>query len=157
MEAVIDVADVVRKETKSGNTRFVIRSVDGRELVTFRPAIGERAEDFKGRRARIEFHEEQRGNFTNVYLDVIEPVPDEASGEPATGDQVDAVAWQVAPEAAPQIVGDGPHAPDEVFDALKPFKDRVAADIRGEPAPAAPEDDLSKHRAARRANDRGSR
>jgi hypothetical protein len=42
------------------------------------------------------------------------------------------VAWRTAIEAAPYLVGEGEREvdPDELFDRLKPFKDRVVDDIR---------------------------
>ncbi len=39
----------------------------------------------EGRRARIEFHEQQRGDFTNVYPDAVEPL--EAEEDAADGDE----------------------------------------------------------------------
>ncbi len=43
-------------------------------------------------------------------------------------------AWRTAVEAAPWLVGESdPHAktpPDELYETLKPFKDRVAEDIK---------------------------
>src|SRR5215211_3262420 len=81
-------------------------------------------------RARIEFHEQQRGEYTNVYLDKVEPAPAEA------GDDSDPeeAAWRTAVDAAPWLVGESdPHEavpPDELYDKLKPFKERVAEDIR---------------------------
>lgn len=126
MDAVIEIADVSRRETRSGNTRFVVRGDDGRELVTFRPAIGERAEQLVGQRAHIEFHEEERGEYHNVYLDAIDPI----SETPVAPGDVDAIAWRITAEAASHIVGDEPRSGEELFDALKPFKDRVADDIR---------------------------
>ena len=112
MEKVVDVDSVRTFETSGGNTRFVILDADGNEYTTFRPAIGDAAQQADGKRARIEYHEQQRGNFTNVYLDAIEPV---------AGDGED----DRDPEEAVE--------PDELFDKLKPFKDRVSEDIRSEP------------------------
>ena len=42
------------------------------------------------------------------------------------------VGWRTAVEAAPYLVGEQPGQvdSDELFDKLKPFKDRVAEDIR---------------------------
>ena len=58
----------------------------------------------------------ERNGFKNVYLD---------RGE------VQEVAWKTAVEAAPLLVErDESVEPDELFDRLKPFKDRVAEDIR---------------------------
>jgi hypothetical protein len=130
MEREVMVRDVRTFETKGGNTRFVIRDADGNEYTTFREAIGEAAKRVEGSRARISFHEQKRGQYTNVYLDEIEPL----SG--ADGDDTDPeeAGWRTAVDAAPWLVGDsdqgGDVAPDELFDKLKPFKDRVAEDIR---------------------------
>jgi hypothetical protein len=133
VEAVVTIADVRTFETNRGNTRYVVRDTDGNEYTTFREAIGERAQQLEGRRARIEYHENQRGRYTNVYLDKAEPVADEREGD--VGDTyADEAAWRTAVEAAPWLVGESePHEevpPDELYDKLKPFKEQVAEDIR---------------------------
>jgi hypothetical protein len=130
MEAVVKIIEVERSETRNRNVRFTVRDADGREYVTFRPPIGEQAERCKSKTARIEFHEEQRNGFTNVYLDRVEPAPGAESGDDGAGDNATAAAWETAAEAAPLIVGDKQVSGEELFEALKPFKDRVADDIR---------------------------
>ena len=131
MEKVAKVASVEAIETRSGKTRYVLRDADGQEFTTFRPKIGETARAFEGRTAKIEYHEEERNGFQNVYLDGIE-----AAEEPAAGGgdhDADGAAWQAAVEAAPWLLGsDRPKEevpPDELFDKLRPFKERVADDI----------------------------
>jgi hypothetical protein len=61
------------------------------------------------------------------------PEPESSSGEPTDTDAEEA-AWRTAVEAAPWLVGDSdPHAktgPEELYDTLKPFKDKVADDIK---------------------------
>jgi len=129
MEAIIKVEEVSRQETRGGNTRYVIRDEAAHEYTTFRPQIGEEAWGFRGKTARIEFHEEQRGEYKNVYLDRIEPAPGDAVPELGP----DEVAWQIAAQAAALLVGSKPGdrvPPDELFEKLKPFKDRVAADLK---------------------------
>jgi hypothetical protein len=135
MEAMTTIAEVRTFQTRGGNARYVVRAEDGNEYTTFREAIGQQASELEGRRVRIEYHEEQRGQYTNVYLDKVEPVPDEPPGGAADTDAEEA-AWRTAVEAAPWLVGDSdPHAktgPDELYETLKPFKDRVAEDIKGD-------------------------
>jgi hypothetical protein len=131
-ESVVDVESVEEFETKTGTTRFVLRDGEGNEYTTFRERIGEAAKGLEGARARIKFHEQQRGQYTNVYLDSIEAVEVDPS---ATEDDTDPeeAGWQTAVEAAPWLVGDSGEDrvdPDEVFEKLKPFKDRVSEDIR---------------------------
>jgi hypothetical protein len=132
MEKEIRVADVRTFETSGGNTRFVVRDADGGEYTTFREAIGEAALRAKGSRARIEYHEQQRGQYTNVYLDAIEPLGDADGGGEDTDPEE--AGWRTAVEAAPWLVGSDDTEkevePDEMFEKLKPFKDRVAEDIR---------------------------
>jgi hypothetical protein len=132
MEAVVTIRDVRTFETRGGNVRYVIRDTDGKEYTTFREAIGQEAEKHEGGRARIEYHEEQRGQYTNVYLDKIEAAPDE-TGDSGQTDPEEA-AWRTAVDAAPWLVGESePHEevpPDELYDKLKPFKERVAEDIK---------------------------
>jgi hypothetical protein len=132
-DAVVKVAEVKAFKTQSGNTRFVLRDGDGREYTTFREQIARDALAAEGRRARITFHEQQRGNFTNVYLDAVEPL-EEAEGE-ASSEAVEEVAWKTAVDAAPWLLGGEPEEavpPEELFERLQPFKERVADDIRGE-------------------------
>jgi hypothetical protein len=132
MEKTVTIDDVRTFETRNGGTRYVVRDTDGNEYTTFREHIGNAAMGVEGKRANIEYHEEQRGQYNNVYLDKIEP----ASAEPPGGDETEpeGEAWRTAVDAAPWLVGESePHEevpPDELFDKLKPFKDRVAEDIR---------------------------
>jgi hypothetical protein len=131
-ETVVDVESVREFETKTGTTRFVLRDAKGNEYTTFRERIGEAAKRLEGSRARITFHEQQRGEYTNVYLDSVEPVEGDqrSSGEDTDPEEA---GWQTAVEAAPWLVGDSGEDrvdPDEVFEKLKPFKDRVSEDIR---------------------------
>lgn len=126
------VARVEVNETRNKNRRFVLRDSDGKEYTTFRPQIGEEAAKHEGRRARIKFHEEERNGFTNVYLDGIEPL---AAGDGQEEDHdAEEAAWQTAVEAAPWLIGkrepEEQVDPDELFDKLKPFQERVASDIR---------------------------
>jgi hypothetical protein len=132
-EAVVKVAEVKAFKTQSGNTRFVLRADDGREFTTFREQIARDALAAEGRRARITFHEQQRGNFTNVYLDAVEAL--EAEHEEGSSEAVEEVAWKTAVDAAPWLLGGEPEEavpPDELYERLQPFKERVADDIRGE-------------------------
>jgi hypothetical protein len=135
VEAEVSVERVEVKETRNGNRRFVLRDADGKQYTTFRPQIGEEAAKFEGKRARITFHEDERNGFTNVYLDAITAVSERSHGE---GGQHDAevAAWQTAVEAAPWLSGESEPEravdPEELFDRLKPFQERVAADIREE-------------------------
>jgi hypothetical protein len=132
MDAVVRIAAVEAVKTKSGTIRFVVRDTDGNEYTTFRESIGERAQQLEGKRVRVEYHEQQRGQYTNVYLDKVEPAPPEAGG----GDDSDPeeAAWRTAVDAAPWLVGesdpDEAVPPDELYEKLKPFKERVAEDIR---------------------------
>jgi hypothetical protein len=133
VDAEVHVETVEVTETRGGNKRYKLRDDAGREYTTFREQIGERALSFRGRRARIEFHEEQRGRYVNVYLDRVEESPSAGAAEPAPSDPEEA-AWQTAVEAAPWLMGDQPPeegtTPEELFERLKPFKDLVAEDIR---------------------------
>jgi hypothetical protein len=139
MEAVVTIRDVRTFETRGGNVRYVARDTDDNEYTTFREAIGAEAQRLQGSRVRIEYHEEQRGQYTNVYLDKVEPAPPEPEGAEGPSDadtDPEEAAWRTAVDAAPWLVGESePHEavpPDEVYDKLKPFKDRVAEDIKGD-------------------------
>jgi hypothetical protein len=150
MERVITIDSVRTFETRGGNVRYVVRDSDGGEYTTFREAIGAKAAESEGKRARIEYHEEQRGQYNNVYLDKVEPAPAEAAEAPGSATDPEEAAWRTAVDAAPWLVGESdPHAktsPEELYETLKPFKDRVAEDIKegvdeggegDEPPPAA--------------------
>jgi hypothetical protein len=131
MEAEVTIDEVRTFETRGGNVRYVARDREGSEYTTFREAIGERAKELSGRRVRIEYHENQRGRYTNVYLDKVEPLPS-AESDPDT--DVEEAAWRTAVEAAPWLVGESePHEefpPGELYEKLKPFQEQVADDIR---------------------------
>jgi hypothetical protein len=132
VEKDVKVERVEVNETRNKNRRFVLRDSEGNEYTTFRPQIGSEAQKYEGKRARISFHEEERGGFTNVYLDGVQPA---VSGGGDDGEHdADEAAWQTAVEAAPWLIGkrepEQEVEPDELFDKLKPFQERVAADIR---------------------------
>jgi hypothetical protein len=132
METVTTIEEVRTFETRGGNVRYVVRDAAGKEYTTFREAIGKRASELEGQPVRLEYHQEQRGQYTNVYLDKVEAAP----GEPAEGQNTDPdeAAWRTAVDAAPWLVGESdPHAktaPEELYETLKPFKDKVAEDIK---------------------------
>lgn len=133
MEREVTLAEVRTFDTRRGGQRYVARDAEGNEYTTFREEIGQRAKQLEGRRVRVEYHETQRGEYLNVYLDAIEPVdepPGDAGPSPAEADEA---GWRTAVEAAPWLVGESePHEevpPDELYDKLRPFKERVARDI----------------------------
>ncbi len=136
METQTTIAAVERSETRNGNTRFVVRDADGREYTTFRPSIGEQAERNQGKRATLEYHEQERNGFQNVYLDAVKPAaePEPAAAAAQDDSDPDEVAWNTAVEAAPWLLGSSEPeealAPDELYEKLEPFKQRVAEDIR---------------------------
>jgi hypothetical protein len=124
-DAVVTVAEVKAFRTQSGNTRFVLRDAEGREYTTFREEIARTAVAAEGRRARLSFHEQQRGRYTNVYLDGVEVLDGGADGPPS--EAVEEVAWKTAVDAAPWLLGGEPEEavpPDELFELLQPFKER---------------------------------
>jgi hypothetical protein len=134
-EVFIEAVDELR--TRSGKTRYVLRDGDGREYTTLRPQIGREAAAYRGGRARLEYHEEQRGDYLNVYLDRVEPASgggSEAAQGGAGDSEPEEVAWNAAIEAAPWLLGTSEPTnevpPDELFDKLEPFKARVAEDIK---------------------------
>jgi hypothetical protein len=133
MDATVLVKEVEEVPSRSGNTRYVVRDSDGNEYTTFRPKIGADAARYRGRRARITYHEAQRGNFHNVYLDAIEPAPDDGA-QPGADTDPDEAAWRTAVDAAPWLLGESEPQkavpPERFFKKLKPLKDLVAEDIR---------------------------
>lgn len=133
MERETTLQDVRTFETSGGNTRYVVRDAEGNEYTTFREQIGGSAQQLEGKRVRVRFHESQRGQYKNVYLDEVEPL---AGGEEGAQDtDPEEAAWRTAVDAAPWLVGSKPSkevAPDELYEKLKPFKDRVAEDIKSD-------------------------
>ena len=138
MDAEVTITSVDATQTRNGNTRWTVKDDGGREYTTFRPAIGQAAEQAEGSRARIAFHEEERNGFRNVYLDRVESAPDAAPAGTSDSDPEEA-AWRTAVEAAPYLLGgdearEGEVPPEEAFEKLKPFKDLVSEDIRSGPS-----------------------
>jgi hypothetical protein len=137
-EEIVNVARVEGHKTQSGNTRFVLVDDSGREFTTFKEPIARQALAAEGRRARIRFHEQQKGNFTNVYLDAVEPLPED-DADADVEERTNEAAWRTAVEAAPYILGgdavEREVPPEEFFEKIKPLKDLVAEDIRPEDEP----------------------
>ena len=77
---------------------------------------------------RVETEGEQHLFHVPVYLDELEEVP---GGERAAVTDAEEAAWRTAVDAAPWLVGepDGAVNPDELYEKLKPFEQRVADDI----------------------------
>jgi hypothetical protein len=134
VDKVTTIASVRTFETRGGNQRYVVRDDDDNEYTTFREAIGAKARELEGDQVRIEYHEEQRGRYTNVYLDKVEPALAGAKGADGADTDPEEAAWRTAVDAAPWLVGESdPHAktsPDELYETLKPFKDKVSEDIK---------------------------
>jgi len=130
-EREVRVEEVKAFKTQSGNTRFVLRADDGSEYTTFKEGIAKQAVAAEGKRARIEYHEQERNGFTNIYLDKVDVLEQEEQSTP----EVEEVAWKTAVDAAPWLLGDAPKGgidADEAFEKLQPFKERVAEDIRND-------------------------
>ena len=134
MEADVRIEKVEAVQTRGGNTRYVVRDDQGREYTTFRPTIGREAQQFEGKRAHVEFHEDERNGFTNVWLDRITGAAAEPAAEGSTATDPDESAWSTAVEAAPWVLGsrepEREVPPEELFEKLEPFKRLVAEDIR---------------------------
>jgi hypothetical protein len=135
METETRIESVQKSETRNGNKRWVVRDADGREYTTFRPTIGEAAERAEGKRATLEYHEQERNGFQNVYLDSVKPAAEEPKAQaPGDDSDPDEVAWNTAVEAAPWLLGskepEQELEPDELYEKLEPFKKLVAEDIR---------------------------
>jgi hypothetical protein len=81
MQMEVVLAEVRTIGTPSGNVRYVSKDANGAEYTTFREDIGERAKQLQGRRVRLEYHEERRGQYTNVYLDRVELAEQPVAGE----------------------------------------------------------------------------
>jgi hypothetical protein len=136
MEAIACVKEVSDTRTRSGTIRYTLTTTDGDAYTTFKPEIASEAKQFEGARVRIQYHETQRGQYRNVYLDRVEPL--DGSADPDEEHTIEEAAWETALEAAPWLVGGAnpPRRkvpPRELFERLKPFKDMVAEDIKDAP------------------------
>ena len=134
MESDVRIDRVEAVQTRGGNTRYVVRDDQGREYTTFRPTIGKEAQAFEGKRAHVEFHEDERNGFKNVWLDRITGAAEPAPSEGSSATDPDESAWSTAVEAAPWVLGsrepEREVPPEELFEKLEPFKRLVAEDIR---------------------------
>ena len=132
-EAEVRIIEIKALKTRSGNTRFVVVDEGGKEYSTFKESVAAGLPGLEGKRARIEFHEQERNGFTNVYLDAVEPLEKgDHTGEPTVADEV---AWKTAIDAAPYLLSsdavEREVPPEELFEKLQPFKEMVADDIDG--------------------------
>ena len=138
-EEVVKVERVEARKTQSGNTRFALFDESGREFTTFKEPIARQAVAAEGRRAKITYHEQQRGQFTNVYLDAVETLPGDEPEDTDAEERTNEIAWRTAIEAAPYILGgdavEREVPPEEFFEKVKPLKDLVADDIRPDDDP----------------------
>src|SRR5688572_3181890 len=119
MERETTLDSVRTFETRNGNVRYVARDSEGNEYTTFREQIGDKARQLEGKRARIKFHEEQRGEYKNVYLDNVEPAGTDSEGQSGRDTDPEEAAWRTAVDAAPWLVGSKPSdelPPDELYD-----------------------------------------
>jgi hypothetical protein len=135
-EEEVRVREVKAFETRAGNTRFVLVDEAGREFSTFKEEIARALPELQGKRARIRYHEQRRGQYTNVYLDGVEPLDaDDEASDPHE------VAWRTAVDAAPYLLSskelEREVPPEELFERLRPFKELVADDIEGDGEDAA--------------------
>jgi hypothetical protein len=133
--AEVRAREVKAFETRGGNTRFVLVDDSGNEYSTFREEIAALLPGVEGKRVRVDYHEQRRGSYSNVYLDGVEVLEE----PPAAGENADETAWKTAIAAAPYLLkGDAVEREvpaQELYDKLQPFKQLVADDIEdaGEP------------------------
>ena len=129
----VRVREVKALKTRAGNTRFVLVDDDGNEYTTFKERVAAKLPGLEGRRARIEFHEQQRDGFMNVYLDDVEAIDEPRTEDADTAEHVDEVAWKTAVDAAPYLLDEAAvkeEVPaEDLFAKLQPFKQLVADDI----------------------------
>jgi hypothetical protein len=129
----VRVREVEALKTRAGNTRFVLVDEEGNEYTTFKEGIAAKLPGLEELRARIEFHEQERNGFTNVYLDDVTALDEggeDTAREPAPADEV---GWKTAVDAAPYLLDaeaiEEEVPPEEPYAKLQPFKQLVADDI----------------------------
>jgi hypothetical protein len=129
----VRVREVKALKTRAGNTRFVLVDEEGYEYTTFKERIAAKLPGLEARRARIEFHEQERDGFTNVYLDDVTALEEGPERHDGAASPADEVAWNTAVDAAPYLLDaeavEEEVPPDELFAKLQPFKQLVADDI----------------------------
>jgi hypothetical protein len=132
----IRVREVKALKTRAGNTRFVLVDEDGNEYTTFKERVAAKLPGLEGRRARIEFHEQERNGFTNVYLDDVTTLDENGETHRAIPSPADEVAWKTAVDAAPYLLDaeavEEEVPPEQLFAKLQPFKQLVADDIESD-------------------------
>lgn len=129
----VGVHEVKALKTRGGNTRFVLVDSEGNEYTTFKETVAAKLPGLEGRRARIEFHEQERNGFTNVYLDDVAPLATDDASRTESSERVDEVAWKTAVDAAPYLLDENAVkeevSAEELYAKLQPFKELVAEDI----------------------------
>jgi hypothetical protein len=132
----IRVREVKALKTRAENTRFVLVDEDGNEYTTFKERVAAKLPGLEARRARIEFHEQERNGFTNVYLDDVTALDENGEPHRDMASPADEVAWKTAVEAAPYLLDaeaiEEEVPPEELFAKLQPFKQLVADDIESD-------------------------
>ena len=140
MEAEILVADVRSFETREETPATSSQRLGGRRVHDL-PGGDRRGARFgaKGARARILTTNSSAASTRTSTSIKIEPLEGDAG--PSDDTDPEEAGWRTAVDAAPWLVGNAEPTdevpPDELFEKLKPFKDRVAEDIREEDAPAS--------------------
>jgi hypothetical protein len=132
----IRVREVKALKTRAGNTRFVLVDEHGNEYTTFKERVAAKLPGLEARLARIEFHEQERNGFTNVYLDDVAALDENGETHRDMPSPADEVAWKTAVEAAPYLLDaeavEEEVPPEELFAKLQPFKQLVADDIESD-------------------------
>ena len=138
-------------DTRSGNKRYVLRDGEGKEYTTSASRSG-RGEGLEGSRLGSS-STSQRGQYTNVYLDKVEPAPDAPARPAARGQRAPTRTRPPTPSrrggalAAGELSRNEEVPPEELYEKLRPFKELWPRTSEGRkrsrsgptgPPPAAP-------------------
>ena len=86
MSSVVATIDsVTAKETNSGKTVYTV-TADGKKYTTFKKDIAAAAKELIGKQAEIDVTSQEKGEFTNHYINAAKPVAPKGDVFPVTPD-----------------------------------------------------------------------
>lgn len=143
-QATVQVVSVTSKAVGAEKkTMWTVRDGNGTEYTTFIAGRGNAALQYEGRSARIEWTEKQNGQYTNRYLEKIEPAQEQdvvQQAEPVDWDNKErrnfrSRAWAQAISAFPSKEGETPR---DYFIRVKPMAQAIFQDVCGDFATEPP-------------------
>ena len=110
----VQVLNVQGSTTRNGKTKYEIALSDGNTYVTFDPNLATKAHGLQGQAVTARVKVEQKGQYTNLYLNDVAPQGQLAPAAPAAGS---AIPMAGAPAAGIPMVGGGGRGMDPAREA----------------------------------------